>query len=126
MEELKNIKCPEKWFLTESKFTTWWLWELKKKWFWKKKWSDMSQERKPYDCNIATPFGDYYVEVKIIRKWDNFSFDQFEPNQIKALEDLTKLWRNAIVVIYSIKENSYKVILYKDLKKNFTNRKKWI
>lgn len=116
MEELKNIKCPEKWFKFEKEFTTWWLKELNNKWFWKKKWSDMSQDRKPYDCNIATPIWDYYCEIKVIEK-DKFSFDKFEPNQIKALEDLTKLWRKAIVVIYSKQMNSYLVFLYKDLKK---------
>ena len=116
MEELKNIKCPEKWFRLEKDFTTWWLWELSKKWFWKKKWSDMSQDIKPYDCNIATNFSDYYCEIKVIEK-DTFSFNRFQPSQIKALEHLTYLWKNAIVVIYSIKHNNYNVYLYKDLKK---------
>lgn len=124
MEELKNIPCPKVWFYKknakrqkiEADFTTWWLWELHDRWFWKKKWSDASQDRKPYDCNIATTSWDYYCEIKVIEK-DEFHFWMFRPNQIKALEDLTKLWRKAIVVIYSIEANNYLVFLYKDLKK---------
>ena len=88
MQELKWIQCPKSWFKLESEFTTWWLWEWKKKWFWKKKWSDWSREQKPYDCNIRTNLDSYHVEIKIIKK-DEFSFDKFQPNQIKALQEIS-------------------------------------
>ena len=119
MKELKNIKCPDSWFKLESKFTTWWLWELKKKWFWKKKWSDASRDSKPYDCNIATPFWDYYCEIKVIRS-ENFDLSIFRPNQIKALNDLSMLWRQAIVCLYSTKKNTYWIVSWKKLKNSFT------
>ena len=122
MRELRWIKCPEAWFPTEAKFTTWWLWELKKKWYWKKKWSDSSQDRKPYDCNIATKIWDYYCEVKIIKD-DEFQMSMFQPNQIKALKHLTELGKNAIVCIYSKKNNSYIVHNYENIEKSFTNKK---
>ena len=125
MEELKNIPCPKSWFKLESEFTTWWLWELKELWFWKKKWSDASWDFKPYDCNIATKLWDYYCEIKVVED-DEFHMWMLRPNQKKALEALTKLWRSTIVVIYSIKFNSYLVISYKKLKKSFTNEKKQI
>ncbi len=118
LEELEWIKMPDKGFKLEKDFTTYWLWELWKKWFWKKKWSDWSFDMKPYDCNIATPEADYYCEIKVIKK-DEFSLKVLRPNQLKALEDLTNLWKNAIVVIYSIEFNNYKVYKYSDLKKLF-------
>ena len=117
MEELMNIKCPASWFTLEKDFTTWYLWELSNRWFWKKKWSDASQDSKPYDCNIVTPFWSYHCEIKMIKK-DEFSFSQFQPNQIKALEHISKLWWNAIVIIYSIQINKYLVYKYEDLKEN--------
>jgi hypothetical protein len=118
MNELKWIKMPEKWFRLESEFTTYWLGELKKKWYWKKKWSDASQDLKPYDCNIRTNIESYFCEVKIIEK-DEFSFSQFRQNQIKALDDISKLWWKAIVVIYSILYNNYVVEDFAELKKKY-------
>ncbi|MDD3302244.1 MAG: hypothetical protein PHN31_01715 [Candidatus Gracilibacteria bacterium] len=118
LEELEGIKMPDKGFKLEKDFTTYWLGELGKKGFWKKKWSDGSFDMKPYDCNIATPEADYYCEIKVIKK-DEFSLKVLRPNQLKALEDLTNLGKNAIVVIYSIEFNNYKVYKYSDLKKLF-------
>lgn len=121
MQELKWIKCPKSWFKLESEFTTWWLWELKKKWFWKKKWSDWSREQKPYDCNIRTNIDSYHVEIKVIKK-DEFSFDRFEPNQIKALQEISDLWWKAIVVIYSIEFNNYIVEEFSELKNKYLKK----
>lgn len=118
MQELKDIKMPKKAFKLEKDFTTYWLRELSKKWFWSKKWSDWSWDMKPYDCNIATSDWDYYCEIKIIKDED-FSMNQIRPNQTKAMEDLTALWKNAIIVIYSIEHNNYNVYKYSDLKKIF-------
>lgn len=124
MKELIWIKCPKSWFPNEAKFTTWWLWELKKLWFWKKKWSDASWDRKPYDCNIATPTSDYYCEIKHLKKDADFWIEIFRPNQIKAMQDLTALNKQAIVCIYSMPQNQYKVISWKNLKKVLQIEKK--
>lgn len=115
MKELLWIKMPKQWFRLEKDFTTFWLWELKNKWYWKKKWSDWSQDKKPYDADIVTTLWSYHCEIKIIEK-DDFSFDKFQPNQIKALEHISSLWWNAIVVIYSKLHNDYNVRNYNDLK----------
>jgi len=115
MEELKWFSCKKLWYKLEKEFTTDWANRLKKKWFFWFKISDMDIRLKPLDWLIATPFWDYYCEIKIIKS-DEFSFSMFQPNQIKALEHLTKLWRNAIVVIYSKQVNSYLVYKYEDLK----------
>ncbi|HMS90641.1 MAG TPA: hypothetical protein PKC87_00250 [Candidatus Absconditabacterales bacterium] len=121
MQELKGIQCPKSGFKLESEFTTWWLGELKKKGFWKKKWSDGSREQKPYDCNIRTNLDSYHVEIKIIKK-DEFSFDKFQPNQIKALQEISDLGGKAIVVIYSIEFNSYIVEEFSELKKRYLKK----
>jgi len=73
---------------------------------------------KPYDCDIATEIASYHTEIKLIKK-DSFTLSQLRPNQIKALEHLTKLGRNAIVVIYSIEKNSYLIFEYKELVRIF-------
>ena len=72
---------------------------------------------KPFDCSIATPDHDYYCEVKVIPHDEAFNFWLFQPNQIKSLERLTELGKQAIVCIYCIKDNNYNVFLYSDLKK---------
>ncbi len=116
MEELKWIEMPEKGFRLEKDFTTYWLWKLEDKWFWKKKWSDAAHDTKPYDCNIRTNLDSYHCEIKMIKK-DQFSFDLFQPNQIKALNEIAWLWGKAIVVIYSIFYNKYTVHDFLVLKK---------
>ncbi len=123
MQELRWIEMPKAGFRLEKDFTTFWLGELKKKWYWKKKWSDASQDQKPYDCNIRTHLESYFCEIKVIKK-DEFSFDQFQPNQIKALEEISKLWWKAIVVIYSVKYNSYIVEDFSELKNKYSTKRK--
>lgn len=75
-------------------------------------------DKKPYDCNIRTDKDSYFCEIKIIKK-SEFSFAQFEPNQIKALDEISKLWGKAIVVIYSIEHNRYIVEDFAELKKKY-------
>lgn len=114
MEELKWVKMPKKWFIYEKDFTTYFLKELEKKWFWSKKWSDGSWDTKPYDCNIVTNKNSYHCEIKVI---DNeiITLKDFRPNQVRWLTTIAKLWWLAIAIIYSQKHNNYVVINFKDL-----------
>ena len=81
---------PKKGFRLEKDFTTYWLGELGKLGFWKKKWSDSSVDAKPYDCDIRTNFASYHCEIKVIEN-DAFGFNQLRPNQIRALEHISSL-----------------------------------
>ncbi len=109
---------PAKGFRLEKDFTTYWLGELGKRGFWKKKWSDASRDIKPYDADIRTNIADYHCEIKIIEN-DTFGFNQLRPNQIRALEHISSLGGNAVVVIYSIEKNNYVVIDFLELKKKY-------
>lgn len=118
MKELLWIEMPKKWFKLEKDFTTYFLWELKKKWFWKKKWSDWNFDLKPYDCNIVTNVWSYHTEIKIIKK-DEIGMNNLRANQHKSLEHIALLWWKAIIIIYSVHFNKYMIFEYLDFINKF-------
>jgi len=95
----------------ETTFTSAWLRTLKQQSpsVWSKKLSDQSGDFKPFDCVIASHLDFYACEVKII---DNevFKYNQLRDNQHTALKRLHKLWRSAIVTIWSINKKDYIII----------------
>lgn len=123
MQELRWIPMPIKPFRLEKEFTTFFAKQLKEKWFFWHKISDLDIRAKPVDSIIRTHLESYFCEIKVIKK-DEFSFDQFQPNQIKALEEISKLWWKAIVVIYSVEYNSYIVEDFSELKNKYSTKRK--
>lgn len=114
MKELQtNIKG---WpFNLESWFTTKWLKTLKDKWFYVDKISDGSIGTKVVDVYIRTNKWTYCCEIKVIEN-DIFQMSRLRPNQRNGLRLWMELWWEAIVVVYSKKQNKYKIIPFSVIK----------
>lgn len=112
MEELKiGIKWPYK---LEKEFTTAFLKELKKKWYFIYKISDAWIWIKPFDCIIVSDKAWYYIEIKLIDN-DIFYINRLRDNQYTALKhiytlDNNKLLLIPLVIVYSKKQNKYSII----------------
>lgn len=114
MKELQtNMKA---WpFNLESGFTTKWLKTLKDKGFYVDKISDGSIWTKKVDVYIRTNKSSYCCEIKVIDN-DIFQMSRLRPNQRNWLRLWMDLWWEAIVVVYSKKQNKYKIIPFSVIK----------
>jgi len=122
---MKNLNFNIKWnFTLESKFTTAFLKEFTKdkKW-WAFKIPDLIRTIKPFDFFWINKWWVYFCEVKMI-DWDIFNFSILRNNQYTALKRIYLLIDNfcfinmfSIVLIYSKKYNTYKIINFKDILK---------
>ena len=107
MQEIQTI-VP--WSFTKEKdFTTAWLKTLKGKWHFVYKLTDASMWKKPYDAIIRSQISTYHTELKIV-EWNIFKISDLRNNQYSSLRNISELWWNAIVVVYSVKFNDYKII----------------
>ena len=81
---------PKKGFRLEKDFTTHYgRWMKDQGFFWHKI-SDADRGLKPYDVITCTDKDTYHCEFKVIKS-DKFDISIFRPNQICALEKITKL-----------------------------------
>ena len=108
MQELAGCPLPKKGFRLEKDFTSHLGKWIKKQGYFFHKISDEGRGLKPYDSIICTHSNTYHCEIKVIKS-DNFTIKEFRPNQIKALTDITRLGGQAIIIVYSAKENKYLV-----------------
>lgn len=108
---------PTKWFKNEAEFTTWFWKQIKDKWWFFWKLSDMDIRLKPFDAFMQWDWLNCAIEFK---KWNNKNkvnvYKLLETNQIIWLEKYQANWWNALIIYYSIFHNKYYIYDYiKDL-----------
>lgn len=103
--EITNEKAMQSYLSNFFKQKKWYYYKLPDTWF----------SYKPYDAFLATPSWDYHIEQKVLPKdWADI-FKSLRPQQRGNLDLLSKLNRNALVIVWYKKEQYIKVYKYTDL-----------
>lgn len=113
----------KKQFKLEKDFTTAFLKEFKDQWWWAYKISDLRRTIKPFDCIMINWEWVFFCEIKTIEH-NIFKFNQLRNNQFTRLTRISNIVDkynlpniHPIVIVYSLKFHTYKVIDFKDILK---------
>lgn len=116
-----QFNLPQKWFKDEAKFTTWLWWQIKARWGFRHKISDMDRWLKPMDVMFAYDGIVWWIEIKCITEMNSKPYKRLRWScpqnpwwQVKWLTTLMNNWWCALVIFYNKKINEYKIIDFKD------------
>ena len=103
-----QFPLPAKWFKNEAEFTTRFGRQIKERWGFRHKISDMSIELKPFDWILALNWYVAAVEIKVSdHKHKVDVYKMLRDNQKTWLAKYKKNWWNSLVIYYNKIINEY-------------------
>lgn len=110
-----QFPLPNKIFRNEAEFTIWFGRQIKEKWWFRHKISDMSIELKPFDAILALDWYVAAVEIKVSDHKHKINVSKMlRDNQRSWLSKYKKNWWNALVIYYNKIVNKYFIREYTD------------
>lgn len=110
-----QFPLPNKIFRNEAEFTSWFGRQIKDKWWFWHKISDMSIELKPFDAILALDWYIAAVEIKVSDHKQKVNVTKMlRDNQRSWLSKYKKNWWNALVIYYNKICNKYFIREYTD------------
>ena len=108
-------------FLTEATFTSAWIKDMKKLWYWCHKITDASIWHKPFDLIVQSKRQFFAVEVKKIENY-KFKINQLRENQLTSFIKITTLERerrtpdnSCVIVIWSVEQKDFIIIPFVEI-----------
>ena len=116
---------PENKFENEAKFTTWFLGQIKKRWWFAFKISDMDPRTKPCDSIFAYNGISWLIEFKFVKlsstvpfahlRWSSPSNPWWQVEWLtRYAMNVEKSYWKSLICIYSQKEHNYKIFDIRD------------